>query len=84
MKTLPMFLNGAWVEAVESGTREILNPATNEVIARAADGDERDADLAIRHARKAFDEGPWPQMRAPERASYLFKLADPPRRGGSD
>ncbi len=71
-----MFLNGAWVEAVESGTREILNPATNEVIARAADGDERDADLAIRHARKAFDEGPWPQMRAPERASYLFKLAD--------
>ena len=76
MKTLPMFLNGAWVEAVESGTREILNPATNEVIARAADGDERDADLAIRHARKAFDEGPWPQMRAPERASYLFKLAD--------
>ncbi len=71
-----MFLNGAWVEAVDGSKREIFNPASNEVIATAADGDERDAELAIRHARKAFDEGPWPQMRAQERASYLFKLAD--------
>jgi betaine-aldehyde dehydrogenase len=76
MKTLPMFLNGAWVEAVEGGVREILNPANNDVIAIAADGGERDAELAIQHARKAFDEGPWPQMRAAERAGYLFKLAD--------
>ena len=71
-----MFLNGAWVEAINGGTREIFNPANNELIGNAADGVERDADLAIEHARKAFDEGPWPQMRAPERASYLFKLAD--------
>ncbi len=76
MKTLSMFLNGAWVEAAEGGTREIFNPASNEVIAHAAEGGESDAELAIQHARKAFDEGPWPQMRAPERASYLFKLAD--------
>jgi betaine-aldehyde dehydrogenase len=76
MKTLPMFLNGAWVEATDGGTREIFNPACNEVIAYAAEGGERDAELAIEYARKAFDDGPWPQMRAPERASYLFKLAD--------
>ncbi|MEA3211779.1 MAG: betaine-aldehyde dehydrogenase [Chthoniobacter sp.] len=76
MKTLPMFLNGAWVEAGDGRTREILNPANNELLALAADGDERDAELAIQHARRAFDEGPWPQMRAPERAGYLFKLAD--------
>ncbi len=71
-----MFLNGAWVPAAGGGTREILNPAKNEAIAVAADGNERDAELAIQHARRAFDEGPWPQMRAQERASYLFKLAD--------
>ena len=76
MKTLPMFLNGAWVEASEGSTREIFNPANNDLLALAAEGGERDAELAIQHARKAFDEGPWPQMRAPERASYLFKLAD--------
>ncbi|MGB8170973.1 MAG: aldehyde dehydrogenase family protein [Chthoniobacteraceae bacterium] len=84
MKTLPMFLNGAWVEAVDGGTRQILNPASNEVIAEAADGNERDAEVAIGHARKAFDEGPWPQMRAPERASYLFKLADLIERHGDE
>jgi betaine-aldehyde dehydrogenase len=76
MKTLPMFVNGAWVEACDGRTREIFNPANNEVIALVADGGERDAETAIGHARRAFDEGPWPKMRAPERASYLFKLAD--------
>jgi betaine-aldehyde dehydrogenase len=71
-----MFLNGAWTMAADGATREILNPANNETIAVVTDGSARDAEAAIGHARKAFDEGPWPQMRAPERASYLFKLAD--------
>ena len=76
MKVLPMFLNGAWAESLEGATREILNPANNEVVAVVTDGSVRDAELAISHARKAFDEGPWPQMRAQERATYLFRLAD--------
>ena len=76
MKTLPMFLNGEWVEASEGHTREIFNPANNELLAVVTDGTERDAENAIAHARRAFDEGPWAKMRAPERASYLFKLAD--------
>jgi betaine-aldehyde dehydrogenase len=76
MKTLPMFIGGEWVQTVEGGTREILNPANNEVIALVADGGARDADKAIAIARSAFDSGPWPKMRAQERASYLFKLAD--------
>jgi betaine-aldehyde dehydrogenase len=76
MKTFPMFLNGGWVEASEGHTREILNPANNELLAVVTDGTERDVEAAIGHARRAFDEGPWPKMRAPERASYLFKLAD--------
>ena len=76
MKTLPMFLGGAWIEAADGATREILNPANNEVLAVVADGGEADAERAIAAARKAFDEGPWPQMRAPERAAHLFKLAD--------
>ena len=76
MKSLPMFLNGEWIEAGDGATREVFNPANNQLLAVVADGGERDAEAAIGHARRAFDEGPWPQMRAPERASYLFKLAD--------
>jgi len=71
-----MFLNGEWIEAGDGATREVFNPANNQLLAVVADGGERDAEAAIGHARRAFDEGPWPQMRAPERASYLFKLAD--------
>ena len=76
MKTDPLFIGGQWVQAVDGATREIVNPANSEVLAVVADGGERDAELAIGHARKAFDEGPWPQMRAAERAGYLFRLAD--------
>ncbi|MDB6154301.1 MAG: betaine-aldehyde dehydrogenase [Chthoniobacteraceae bacterium] len=76
MKICRIFIGGEWVEAIAGATREILNPADNRVIAVVADGSEHDARLAIECARKAFDEGPWPQMRAQERASYLFKLAD--------
>jgi betaine-aldehyde dehydrogenase len=76
MKTLPMFFNGAWVEASEGHTREIFNPANNELLAVVTDGGGRDAETAIAHARQAFDQGPWPRMRAQERAGYLFKLAD--------
>jgi len=71
-----MFLNGEWIEAGDGATREVFNPANNQLLAVVADGGERDAEAAIGHARRAFDQGPWPQMRAPERASYLFKLAD--------
>ena len=76
MKTLPMFIGGEWAQAFEGGTREILNPATNEVIALVADGSRQDAEKAIAFARRAFDEGPWPKLRAQERAKFLFKLAD--------
>jgi betaine-aldehyde dehydrogenase len=76
MSTANLFINGEWKPALDGGTRQILNPANNQVLATVADGSARDAELAIVAARKAFDEGPWPRMRAAERASYLFKLAD--------
>src|SRR5438874_168091 len=76
MKTGRMFIGGEWVDAVRGGTREIFNPANNERIAVVADGTNEDAQAAVQHARKAFDEGPWPQMRAQERSGYFLRLAD--------
>ncbi|HYV33073.1 MAG TPA: aldehyde dehydrogenase family protein [Candidatus Binatia bacterium] len=74
--TANLFINGEWKTALEGGTRQILNPANNQAIATVAEGSVPDAELAMGAARNAFDEGPWPRMRAAERASYLFKLAD--------
>src|SRR5688572_496395 len=76
MSMANLFINGEWQSAVDGGTREIFNPANNQVIATVTDDSTRDAELAINAARRAFDDGPWPRMRAAERAGYLFKLAD--------
>ena len=77
MKTGRMFIDGKWKLAANGATREIFNPANNKVIGVVAEGAAKDAELAIQAARKAFDEGPWPQMRATERAARLFKLINP-------
>jgi betaine-aldehyde dehydrogenase len=76
MSTANLFLNGEWKSAKAGGTREIINPANNQVLATVADAAEADAQVAIADAREAFDNGLWPRLRAAERASYLFKLAD--------
>lgn len=76
MQTERMYIGGDWVHSVAGATRQIINPANNEVVAIVTDGNEQDADRAIAFARHAFDAGPWPQMRAQERATYLVKLAD--------
>lgn len=71
-----MFIDGEWVEAGSGETREIINPANGDVIAVVTEGGEQDARKAIRAARKAFDEGEWPEMSAYDRANLLLKVAD--------
>jgi acyl-CoA reductase-like NAD-dependent aldehyde dehydrogenase len=43
-------------------TFETYDPRSGEVIASVAEADRADVDLAVKAARKAFDEGPWPRM----------------------
>ncbi|RYL92559.1 aldehyde dehydrogenase family protein [Sporolactobacillus sp. THM7-4] len=76
MMKLSMYIGGEWVEGDTNQKRKIINPATGKWIAEAAEGTVTDARLAIQAARKAFDEGEWPNLSAEERASYLLKVAD--------
>lgn len=71
-----MFIDGKWVEALSGARRNIINPATGEVIATSAHGSADDAKIAIKAARKAFDSGIWSGLSADERADYLYKIAD--------
>src|SRR4030095_3732275 len=71
-----MLIDGEWHDAVSGKTFETINPATGEVIARVAEGDDADIDLAVAAARRAFDSGPWPKMTARERGRVLYRLAD--------
>src|ERR1700748_2024020 len=52
-----------------------LNPATEEIIATIAEGNEADVDRAVASARRAF-EGPWRTMRASERGQILMRWAE--------
>ena len=71
-----MLIDGEWVESVGGRTFETINPATGEVITRVEEGAKADVDLAVKAARKAFEEGPWKKMTPRERGRLLYKLAD--------
>jgi aldehyde dehydrogenase (NAD+) len=72
----PLLINGKWQDTVSGKTFPTLNPATGEIICQVAEGDKADIDLAVKAARKAFEEGPWPSMNASERGRLLMKLAE--------
>lgn len=69
------YIDGAFAPGVEGRTFETLNPADGTPIATVAEGTERDVDLAVRAARRAFEEGPWPRLPASERAAALRRIA---------
>ena len=71
-----LFIGGSWIDAVSGKTFETINPATNKVLAKVAQADLQDLELAVTAARKAFDEGSWPKMAAAERGRILWKMAD--------
>ena len=71
-----ILIGGAWVEAASGKTFDTFNPATGEVLARVAEGDQADIDLAVKAARQAFEEGPWPAMSPADRSKLIWKLAD--------
>src|SRR5437773_11737407 len=76
MPTAELFIGGAWRPPVSGETYQTINPATEEPSATVAKGDERDVDLAVAAARRAFDGGPWPRMTAAERGRIVWKLGD--------
>ncbi len=75
-KPRKMLIGGKWVDAVSGKTFETYNPATGEVLARVAEGDKADIDMAVKAAREAFESGPWPEMSPSDRGRLLWKLAE--------
>jgi aldehyde dehydrogenase (NAD+) len=71
-----LFIDGQWVPAKSGKTFATFNPATEEVIAQVAEADAADVELAVRAARKAFDEGPWPRMNARDRGRIMLRLCE--------
>jgi betaine-aldehyde dehydrogenase len=74
MKTYKNYVNNEWVDA--AGEREIVNPATGEVIATVPEAGKKDVDRAVAAARAAFDTTNWRESsNALARGRVLFKMA---------
>src|SRR5579863_2033939 len=74
-KPKQLLIGGKWVAAKSGKTFETINPANEEILALAAEGDKADVDEAAKAARKALD-GKWSTISPHQRASYLLKIAD--------
>ena len=75
MQQYQQFINGQFVHAINGNTRNVINPATEEVLATVPDSGAADVDAAVRAARTAFDSGAWSNMYALDRGKYLIKVA---------
>ena len=71
---LKSYINGEWVQG--ENAINVINPATQEVIATAPRMTKEQTESAIQAARQAFDEGEWKSTTAKERSRILNAIAD--------
>ncbi|MBX7269011.1 gamma-aminobutyraldehyde dehydrogenase [Micromonospora sp. Llam7] len=68
------FVDGEYVEPMDGGYADLIDPCTGEVFARAPVSGVADVDAAMRAAATAFDS--WRDSTPAERQRALLKLAD--------
>lgn len=75
MKRYLNFINNTWTESTSGKWIEVINPSSGEAYGELTQSNNEDIDLAIKSARKAFEES-WGQMSAKERGKRLKKFAE--------
>lgn len=71
-----LYIDGQWREPKEGGTVEVEDPSYGTVVAESAVGSAGDVEVAVAAARRAADDGPWPQMSPSDRVDVLWDLLD--------
>ena len=79
-----LLVEGVWRPAADGRTWTHVHPATAEEVGQFAVATPGDVDLAVRSARRAFDDGPWPRTRAKERIRVLRRVAELIRTHGDE
>ncbi|WP_202238425.1 aldehyde dehydrogenase family protein [Streptomyces sp. SN-593] len=69
-----MYVDGGWRPAVAEGRIDVVDPATEQVIAHVPAGDARDVDAAVRAARRALPG--WASTEPAKRAAVLAAAAE--------
>jgi acyl-CoA reductase-like NAD-dependent aldehyde dehydrogenase len=69
-----MLIGGEWRQGVAHEELEVVNPATEDVVASVPAGSPEDVQLAVATAKRALPE--WSETDAEKRAAILTKAAD--------
>jgi acyl-CoA reductase-like NAD-dependent aldehyde dehydrogenase len=69
-----LYIGGAFVDALDGATLDVLNPHDGSLLAVVAEGGEADIDRAVEAAKEAFPA--WSGLAAAERGRVLLRLAD--------
>ena len=70
--TVKNYINGQWVDSLGTNTVDVINPATEEVIAKTPLGTTGDVDRAVKASLEAFKL--WRETPVIDRVQVLFKL----------
>jgi aldehyde dehydrogenase (NAD+) len=73
--TYQQYIDGAWVDAASGDTYEVINPSTEEVVARVPSGGRADAARAVAAARRSFEAGDWRNKTQAQRTEIMFQIA---------
>src|SRR2546425_7692019 len=71
----PLLIGGERAAAADGRTFQSVDPASGKAIAELAHAGSEDVDRAVKAARAAFEEGPWPSMPAAQRGRLIAELA---------
>jgi aldehyde dehydrogenase (NAD+) len=69
-----LFINNEFVDAIDGGTIDVLNPFDNSLLAKVSEARPADIDRAVAAARKAFPA--WAAISPSDRGVLIGKLAD--------
>ena len=71
-----LFISNAWAPAAGGRRFDVINPATEELLASVAEGDATDVDRAVSAARACFESAEWRGLSARKRGALLYRAAE--------
>lgn len=72
---LGLYINGEFVDPVEGGTIDVVNPATGKVVTSIAAGTKADIDIAVKAAKEAYKTSWGLKVPGTQRGKLMSKLA---------
>jgi aldehyde dehydrogenase (NAD+) len=71
-----LLIDGKWVDGSNGTTIDVINPTTGKVITKVSEGTDKDVDLAVKAAQKAYDTVWGLNTTGVDRGKILIRIAE--------